>query len=94
MSRAVVFVVYLIVGIVGCVMSVQLLVRIALWIIPCVKRVQDTCYSTYKMEKERMRRRKVIYPIIIYDIPTAEVTSVDSIPYPASIVSTAAVEIV
>lgn len=94
MSRAVVFVVYLIVGIVGCVMSVQLLVRIALWIIPCVKRVQDTCYSTYKMEKEKMRRRTVIYPIIIYDIPTAEVTRVDDIPYPASIVSTAQVQIV
>lgn len=94
MSRIIVFAFYFLVGIVGCVMSVQLLVRIALWIIPCVKRVQDTCYSTYKMEKEKMRRRTVIYPIIIYDIPTAEVTRVDSIPYPASIVSTAAVEIV
>jgi len=91
MSRAVVLVIYLIVGIVGCVMSVQLLVRMALWIMPCVKR---ECYIAYKMKKERMRRRTVIYPIIIYDIPTAEVTNVETIPYPASIVSTAAVEIV
>ena len=90
----IVFAVYFLVGIVGCVMSVQLLVRIALWIMPCVERVQNTCYSTYKMEKEKMRRRTVIYPIIIYDIPTAEVTRVDDIPFPASIVSTAQVQIV
>jgi len=90
----IVMVVYLIVGIVGCVMSVQLMVRIAICLTPYVECCRDTCYSTYKMEKEKMRRRTVIYPIIIYDIPTAEVTSVDSIPYPACIVSTAAVEIV
>ena len=94
MSRAVVLVVYLIVGIVGCVMSVQMLVRIVLWIMPCVERVQNTCCFVYQMEKERVRRRTLIYPIMIINIPTAEVTHVDTIPYPASIVATAQVEIV
>ena len=94
MSRMIVFAVYAIVGIVGCVMSIQLLVRIAICLTPYVECCRNTCCFIYQTEKERMRRRTVIHPILIIDIPTAEVTHVDNIPYPASIVSTAAVEIV
>jgi len=90
----IVMAVYLIVGMVACVMSVQLMVRIAICLSPYVECCRDTCCFIYQTEKERMRRRTVIYPIIIYDIPTAQVTHVDNIPYPASIVSTAVVEIV
>ena len=92
MSRMIVFAVYTLVGIVGCVMSVQLLIRIAIYLTPCVQRVWKCC--SLKDKVEWVKKQRSVYPILIYDIPTAQVTHVDNIPYPASIVSTAAVEIV
>ena len=94
MSRMIVFAVYAIIGMVGCVMSVQLLVRIAICLTPWVESCHNTCCFIYQIEKERMRRRKVIHPILIINIPTAEVSYEATNVYPASIVSTAAVEIV
>tara|TARA_A100001015_G_C14977403_1_gene707902 strand:+ start:1475 stop:1633 length:159 start_codon:yes stop_codon:yes gene_type:complete len=52
--------------------------------------MKDGCYRG----KEWVKKQKAIYPILIYDIPTAQVSTIDAIPYPASIVATAAVEIV
>lgn len=89
----IVFGVYFVVGIIGCVMSIQLLVKIILWLMPCIERIKKACcYLQHGVEWVKKQRR--VYPILIYDIPTAEVTHIDSIPYPASIVATVAVEIV
>lgn len=94
MSRMIVFAVYAIIGMVGCVMTIQLLVRIAICLTPWVESCHNTCCFIYQIEKERMKRRTVIHPLIIYNVPTAEVSYEDTNVYPASIVSTAAVEIV
>ena len=90
----IVFCTYLLIGCVGCFFGINLGIRIAICLTPCAQYCRNTCCFIYQTEKERMKRRTVIHPILIIDIPTAEVTHVDSIPYPASIVSTTAVEIV
>ena len=90
----IVYIFYLMLAICACVGTIQIVVRMAMCMEPCVNSCQNTCCLIYEIEKERMRRRTVIQPILIVHIPTAHVTHVDNIPYPASIVSTAEVEIV
>lgn len=90
----VVFIFYVCLAICGCVGTIQIVIRIAICLEPCVRGTQNTCCFIYQMEKERMKRRTVIYPLIIYNIPTAEVSYEDTVIYPASLVSTADVEIV
>ena len=98
MSRGIVFAVYCFVGIVGCVMSLQLIIKIALWLMPCFTYMQKGFYAiqtSCMMGKEWVQKQKRVYPIVIYDIPTAHVSTIENIiPYPASIVATAPVEIV
>ena len=90
----VVFIFYIILAICACVGTIQIVVRIAICLTPWVESCRNTCCFIYQIEKERMRRRTVIYPLIIYNVPTAEVSYEDTNVYPASIVSTAAVEVV
>lgn len=90
----IVFIFYLMLAICACVGSIQIVVRIAICLTPYYEHCYNTCCFIYQIEKERMRRRTVIHPLLIVHIPTAQVTHVDNIPYPASIVSTAEVEIV
>ena len=85
---------YVILAICACVGTIQIVFRIVMCLNPYVHHCHNTCCIIYQIEKERMKRRTVIHPILIVHTPTAQVTHVDIIPNPACIVSTAAVEIV
>ena len=85
---------YVCLAICACVGTIQIVIRIVICLTPWVESCHNTCCFIYQIEKERMKRRTVIHPLIIYNVPTAEVSYEDTNVCPASIVSTAAVEVV
>lgn len=97
MLREVVVVLWCLFGIAACVITFEMCVKIIESLSPCIRsaiHIQLHLQERYEEIKEERKKRRAIYPVIVYDIPVAEITHVQRIPYPASLVSTVAVEIV
>ena len=93
MLRTIVFSIYLLVGVSACIFSIKVIGYICMRIIPCVRCLYAKLKGTYHRRKDRMKKNRAVYPTVVITIPMAEVTIVDRIPYPASIVYTIPVEI-
>lgn len=93
--RVIVFSMYFLVGLSVCIFSIKLIGFLCTTrIIPCVHCFCSKIKGTYNGRKERMKKNRAVYPIMVVIVPMAEVTLIaNHIPYPASIVYTNPVEI-